>query len=295
MSYSPFIYIWNSARSVYAPLNIKNLILRVRYILIGLANLGIIKKIIITNNSNCFKKELADQKDKLGILVWPYIHNEWGFEKKASIIQTHYRCIDGIPQLCIRATERLDVLDLDNVKPGLKIIIDRGEWFKREGELVLNIFLSEQRLYSLAFTLGLVGGRMVAYVGGIQGVSLENIMQLYKEITKSLHGMRPRDFLINVLKIFCLQIGVKEIFAISNKNRHHNHKYFSNYDHNDALTDYDKTWVEQGFEKSLNGFYSTKVNINRRPLTELPSKKRSMYRKRYALLDEITSSILLNS
>jgi len=294
MSDSQFIYIWNSACSIYTPLNIKNFILRIRYMFIALLNWRIITKIISTTN-NCLKKELDDQKDKLGILVWPYIHNEWGFEKKASIIQNHYRCIDDIPQLCVREPERLDVLDLDNVKPGLKVIIDRGEWFKREGELVLNIFLSEQRLYSLAFTLGLVDGKMVAYIGGIQGVSLVNIMQLYKQITKSLHGMRPRDFLINVLKILCLQIGVEEILAISNKNRHHNHKYFSNYDHDDALTDYDKAWIEQGFEKSLNGFYSTKVNINRRPLTDLPSKKRSMYRKRYALLDEITASNLLNS
>jgi len=291
MSDSLLIYIWNSACSVYMPFSIKNFILRIRFLLLGLLNWNAVREFVNARDNECFHKELIKQNDKLGILVWPYIHNEWGFEKKSQIIREHYHCVNDIPKLCIQSEERFEVLDLDKVKSGLKVIIDRGQWFKREGELVLNIFLAEDRIYSLAFSLGQIKGLRVAYIGGIQGVSLANVMDIYKQITKALYGMRPKDFLLNVLKAICSQIEVSEIVAISNENRHHNHSYFSNYDHNDALADYDKMWIEQGFNKSTNGFYSTSVEIGRRPLDEIASKKRSMYRKRYALLDDITNNI----
>ena len=41
--------------------------------------------------------------------------------------------------------------------------------FEHEGELTISLFKSDQRLYSLTFTLGQIGAELAAYVGGLQG------------------------------------------------------------------------------------------------------------------------------
>ena len=287
-------YIWGVSKLIHSPFTIKNYLFRFKFCLLAFLHKKNIVTFLNTENNELFKKEIITQPDILGILIWPYIHKDWSFEEKSKGIKEHYFAAISFPILCISSNESKEILDLSHIREGFKVVLDKAKWFRREGELVLNLFLAEDRIYSLAFSIGRKNDKNIIYVGGIQGVTIDNIMVTYKEITKALFGMRPRDFLLNILKIISSEIGIDEILAISNKNRHHNHSYFKAEKTNDALTNYDTTWIEHKGEESSDGFFHIKSKLELRPIEEISAKKRSMYRKRYALLDDLVAKMAIN-
>jgi len=294
MKINLFNYIWKTSGVIYSDLSIKSTIFRFKYCFLAFVNKNTILRFLDTQNNECLWKELIMQQDKLGILVWPYIHKDWSFDKKCTVIKSHYFEVSKIPNLYINAGESREIVDLNYISKDLKVIIDRGIWFRREGELVLNLYIDKVRIYSVVFSLGRKDNEKIILIGGIQGVTIENIMNIYKELTKALYGMRPRDFLLNILKILSVQLEIHEILAISNKNRHHNHNYFKSKKLENTSINYDMIWEEHGGKKNTDGFYYMKSSLNLKPIDKIVSKKRSMYRKRYALLDEIATEISIN-
>ena len=74
-----------------------------------------------------------------------------------------------------------------------------------------------------------------------------NILDRYRIFTKAT-GMRPRDFLIEVFKMFCRALDVSEIRAVSNLNHPQRQKV------SDIKLSYDQVWRERGGVYDGNGF-----------------------------------------
>ena len=130
-----------------------------------------------------------------GAMYWPYINHQWAVGKRLQVIDQHYRMLGGAASIIEVATFiDLELVRLDAEFPGLHLVLEKAPWFLREGEIVLSVFVNEHRVYSVAFTLGIEDGRTVAYVGALQGRNIENVMEIYRNMTHALHGMRPRDF-----------------------------------------------------------------------------------------------------
>lgn len=53
------------------------------------------------------------------------------------------------------------------------------------------------------------------------------------------------------------------------------------------MADYDSFWLSIGGEKQENGNFMLPLVMPRKPMEEIASKKRSEYRRRYALLDSL--------
>ena len=54
------------------------------------------------------------------------------------------------------------------------------------------------------------------------------------------------------------------------------------------FNDYDIIWQEKGGTISTDGcLYRLPLELNLKPISEIASKKRSMYKKRYQLLDDL--------
>ena len=67
--------------------------------------------------------------------------------------------------------------------------------FQEEGELMLQLFLGDRRVYSVCFSCT-DDGR--AYIGGIQG-GKDITNDEVKVLTKELHGARPKNIIMSVL------------------------------------------------------------------------------------------------
>ena len=227
-----------------------------------------------------------------GAIYWPYIHSRWSVSKRLEVVASHYRCLDGRAKVLACAVHRdVELASLEREYRGLRLILDKARWFVREGEAVLNIFVGNERLFSLAFTLGAEGGKLVTYVGALQGSNVRENWPVYREITKSLHRMRPRDLLVATLRLLCQELRVSKIYAISNNFRHHQGAYFGDCKAEKLLLNYDEVWAEHGGVRLNNGFFEIPVAPVYREISELPTRKRALYRRRYRMMDGVVDDI----
>jgi uncharacterized protein VirK/YbjX len=229
-----------------------------------------------------------------GMVYWPYINYTWSMEQRLAIIDRHFRMLEGPAAIVAYATFKdIELARIDEY-PGLRLVLDKTVWLLREGEIVLNLFINDKRFYSIAFTLGMDSHQTVAYVGGLQGSNDESALDVYRDITHSLHGMRPRDFLMIAFKLLCGELGIEKIWAVSNEKRQHNSPYFGGDLQQKVLVDYDEIWVEHGGIDLGNGFFEIPVSARRKEMADIPSKKRATYRRRYQMLDRLKLEIAAN-
>lgn len=235
--------------------------------------------------------QLADmlrvRPDSLGVLVWPYIHRDWLVAARLASIVGHYRLVEAQRWLHVPIGPRLQLADLSEVRPGLSLQLDRPPWFLREGELTLNLFLGSQRLYSVAFSLAEDAGGPIAVIGGIQGRHIDGAKELYAELTKDLHGCRPRDFIVQSLFCLCAAIGIPRTLAIADDKRHHRHHYFTKTHGAMVSVNYDTIWHDRGGVLRPDGFFMMPTELHFRHGSEIPSRKRALYRRRYEVLHHI--------
>lgn len=288
-----FARVLKAANHTY-PLNAYNSVwLRLRFIKHALVHHNVLRS-FISNIESLHYSSLFDHKiPVLGAVEWPYIHKDWPVEKRFSVIQQHYEIIKDLPEILNVADGHPKVLvNLHGYSANTTIVLDKAQWFVREGEIVLNIFKEQFRVMSIAFTLARENDELLMYVGAVQGLHAdEHSLEKFKALTKDLEGVRPRDFLMEVLRMIAQSIGVSKILGISDSFRHHRHPYFANYHSNTLKTNYDDIWLEQGGVTYSNDYYMIPLNKPRKNLADISSNKRAMYRRRYELFDDIHQKI----
>jgi uncharacterized protein VirK/YbjX len=240
----------------------------------------------------------SPSSDVLGVTEWPYVNNAWNVAERLDRIASHYELLatqaSGTFQLNQHDTLRL--ADLSKLSADCEIVIDRADWFKREGELVLNLFKKDLRVASLAFTFGLQDGVAAIFIGAIQGihrgVAKEESLEIFKELTKELEGLRPRSLLLEILRMIGNRLKISRLLAVADENRHHRHQYFGGAHAEKLGANYNEIWIEHGGAPStIAGFYEIPIEPHRKELTEIPAKKRAMYRRRYAILADIEQQV----
>ena len=213
-------------------------------------------------------------------------------ERRLAVIDRHFRMLDGPAAIIAHATfEEIELARIEEKYAGLRLVLDKTAWFLREGEVALNLFVNNQRYYSIVFTLGVDAGQSLVFVGALQGSNSSSARDIYREITHALHGMRPRDFLMAAFKLLCKEFDIHRIWAVSGKCRQHNSPYFGGGHNKKVLALYDKVWVEHGGRALDNGFFEIPVIIRRKDMSEIPTRKRAAYRRRYQMLDKLELDI----
>ncbi len=236
--------------------------------------------------------------DIIGVTEWPYLNNAWGVAERLDRIATHYELLASSASTLLGLDKRtaVRVVDLSRFSSGCEIIIDRPLWFKREGELVLNLFRDTLRVASLAFVLGTQDGVPAIFIGAIQGinrgVSSEESLEIFRNLTKEFEGLRPKSLLVDILRMIASELGIRMLLAVADENRHHRHKYFGPDEQAKLAANYNEVWTEHGgLPSSVPGFYELPVKAPRKELADIPAKKRAMYRRRYTMLAEIEAEV----
>lgn len=238
------------------------------------------------------QRVMSQRPELIGVTIWPYICLSWSAKTCLQRIDEHFRVIEQMDSaLDFSVDERLLLLDLENIAENLRVVLDQPKWLMRDGLFAINLFLLENRIYSLVFSFGFEDNKVVAYIGGLQGVDVEGILDDYKGLTKSLHGMRPRDFLVELFRIFCRCVGVTKIYGVDDAKRHLRSRYFGTKKSEKLFLNYNDVWRERGGMQSNEDFYLLSTEAPIRNLDEVPSKKRAMYRRRYELLQSVESQM----
>lgn len=225
----------------------------------------------------------------LEFIYSPYVASSWSAPQRIHKIANHcstIRRIGGILDFepdCI-----VDVLRLDPIATRYRITLDQARWLLSDGQLVISLWEDVDRLYSLSFCLSSEGAKLRACIGGIQGREGAGVLDRYRQFTKQSYGMRPRDFLIEIFKIFCRVINVTEIHAVSDQNRP-SHERMDSIDK--FKTRYDLVWCDRGGVIGPDGFFTLPLAAYSRKAETIPPRKRTMYRNRHRMMSAIEAML----
>ena len=163
---------------------------------------------------------------------------------------------------------------------------------QKEGELSLLLCMTDGRIAamsSFAFDRK-PDGNHVMRIGRIQGVKDH---ELLRSLEKAMHGLRPKSLMLFASQEFSRAFGVKEIFGVSNAFQVYKKKVLIPIPGLRKLSfDYDSFWSEAGGKLEPDGWFRLPTGLEKRSLSEIKSNKRSMYKKRYAMLDNIADQII---
>lgn len=164
----------------------------------------------------------------------------------------------------------------------LEIKLLRSETFKREGGVTLELSLNKTSLLWLTFSLVGSGHETLIKVGGIQS-RIGDCRESVRGATHALHGIQPRLLLIEALRTIAGLINCNKIECISKEN----HIYRSwRYRSKKAISaEYNQLWLLAGGRENSRGNFDIPSFVDEKPIDERPSKKRSEYRRRAALLE----------
>ena len=128
---------------------------------------------------------------------------------------------------------------------------------------------------------------LIASVQGVRGDTGCNL-EAIQSITKQNHGLRPHHLLLNIFQLACADWGITEIHGIDPE---HQVKKRRNADKQGFTFDYREFWTELGAVQLDDQNWLLPSQPQRRAAEDIPARKRALYRKRYAFLDELATVV----
>lgn len=161
----------------------------------------------------------------------------------------------------------------------------------REGEATLT-FTDDQNAMLAAITFVIrpeLGATL--FIGGLQGPHRQCLHEAVHSATKACHGLFPKRLALEALTLLAAKMDVQQLLAVGNKTHmYQDWRYF--YKSKAFLhADYDKFWLSMNGQLQEQGYFHLPSRLTRKPMEQLPSKKRSEYRRRYALMDQLADQI----
>lgn len=283
--------LWTVSSKVYPGKKAKIAWRRLRFVFTSLRLYTAVAPLLDAPPQTPLGRLLRDRPETLGAAIWPYQCAGWNPQTRFARIRNHYAVVEKVGGVIdFPIDDEIKLLDLKPILADCCVILEQPSWFMREGQLSLSLFLGNQRLYTLAFSLFEEGEKLGAFIGAIQGRDIEGALDKYRELTKAAHGMRPRDLLFEIFRMFCAELGVQSMQAVSEDFRHHKDKqYFG--EMRRASASYDEIWTDRGGLRADPMFYELKVNEPEKDLAAIPAKKRGMYRRRYEMLRSLRDQL----
>jgi uncharacterized protein VirK/YbjX len=225
----------------------------------------------------------------------PYSSHALAPEERLAAIQAHYDFVfrRGLGQTLARASQGPVVLAACEGKSGLpyEIQLRTVNMFDREGELVLQLAQDGKVIYTVAFTVAPRAGRPALSIGCVQGGKLEDAREAIRLATRDLHGLRPKQLMVSLVRQLGFEYGCERMHLVSNRNR----VIYKAIRHGRVLADYDLLWEELGAAKNASGDYELDCAPLLAPdLESIPSKKRSEARKRHEMLSGLAEGVCKN-
>ena len=135
-------------------------------------------------------------------------------------------------------------------------------------------------------------GNDAIWIGALQGPNMEDAKELVKRMTKFCHGYRTKNLILYMLQAVARAMEINKIYAVTNE------RYYAN-NHvrldRKLKTSFSDFWAEAGGEPAKDSrFYTLPLIETRKTMEEVPTRKRAVYRRRFAFLDEVDENITAN-
>jgi len=163
---------------------------------------------------------------------------------------------------------------------------------RKEGLLSVMMDVDGTHLYQIIFWLAQQGGKMSLVIGAMQGPNTADAQDFVREMTKRAHRFRTKNLILYMVQAAARALGVQRILAVSNAGYYANNHVRVN---RKLKTDFGAFWEEAGgWETEDKRFYELPLVFPRKTMEEVPTRKRAVYRRRFAFLDALDAEIERN-
>lgn len=176
----------------------------------------------------------------------------------------------------------------DELELNAELVFLTGQ--KKEGFLTLIINYQGEKLYNVNFRLAKgYDGEDAFVLGTIQGTP--GGLKLTKVVTKKMFGYRPKNLAIFFIRQLATALGINSLYAVSDEGFYAN-SHMIRFNRSKSVY-FDDFFKELGGEicPEDSRFFRIPLEETRKTYESAKTHKRNLYRKRYALLDEIIEQV----
>jgi len=252
------------------------------------------KKLMEFFKKNSIRREIAAAHPcvfEQATRQWFY-HNSTLVERVAIIKEHHMFIGGGFTEEALRSIYIGDGLTLWSAEYqeetlALKLHFHTGS-HEKEGLMAIMLTLGDKRIYQIIFWIGPNDhGEASFWIGALQGSpgGLDTI----RGLTKYLSGYRPQNLVLHAVRTISQQLGLKNCYAVSNEGFYANNHIRLDRKLKTSLDDF---WQESGGSVcSDTRFFNIPIIEPRKNIADIDTKKRSLYKKRFAMIDTIDHDI----
>lgn len=248
----------------------------------GVFNDSRLKNIILKNPSQYTK------------IFRPYLHKGLGINDRILSINNHYEFIKKhwnkklLNAVYNEKWFRLAEIVFDEQSHFHIVMQQSIKQYENEGELIIGLF-NHEKILSICFNFTIdKNGDGGIFISSMQGSSKKDFPETkdtIKEFTKNMGGMRPQALLVFVITIIASSYHLKKILAV---------KTASHLKSKRIKTHLDAFWADLGGEPVNKVAYSIPLSYKRKPIENIKTNKRAMYKRRYNMLDHLEKQIRLS-
>lgn len=172
-----------------------------------------------------------------------------------------------------------------------QLFVEPGQ--RKEGLMAVVMRLNNRHLYQMMFWLSPdKNDELSLWIGAMQGPNMADAKDIIKDITKRTHRYRTKNLILYMTMAVARNFGCQHIYAVSNEGY-----YAMNHIRRDRKlkTDFGAFWQEAGGQVTNDPrFYEVPLVETRKTMEEIPTRKRAVYRKRFAFQDDVDAQIAVN-
>jgi hypothetical protein len=228
----------------------------------------------------------------------PYVHCEWRVLERFAALMGHYDILPRIFSADVRRAiyhkEGIALIRLANPASGrqLDVRLFYHDQFEKEGDLTLAIcdVDTELTLAGITFCLAQPANQRTLIIGGLQGSPDPQTHVLIHDLTKEMHGLRPKALALWCLQQLaaCWQVG--RIEAIDDA--HHVYRHWSK--RREFAASYDEFWSESDGRRLPGGGWELPRQLKHRTRAELKPNRRKAHERRYAMLAALQPKLIMS-
>jgi uncharacterized protein VirK/YbjX len=227
-----------------------------------------------------------------------YMSIRWAKKQKVKVILDTYRFILNKGELFRQVITLAGGVEIARIKLNDTIdgflMLGYDDRYRKEGELVIS-FTCDQlggMIAAASFSFEEVEtGGWVCWIGCVQGHQL-NVENASKAAQKLLHGLRPKSLMVFTIQEFSRQLGCSAVYGAGDSIQAYRRKHTIHLPWRHSIQfDYNAIWTESGGQPAKDGWYELPLTPVQKNTNEIKSNKRSLYARRYTLLDSLSLKI----
>jgi uncharacterized protein VirK/YbjX len=207
----------------------------------------------------------------------PYVSNRLTCADRVDLLIGHYQFVfgAGLAGLVKKAAVQPVMVCEFTGRSGSSYLVSLTaiDANRADGEMSLRLISQDVCIYTVTFICLTADGKPTIKIGGLYGLLATDDTMRIKRITRDLHGCRPKDLMVAIVREVGNYLGCEKALLTGNKNKvHASGKRICK-----KSSDYDQTWKEMDAVERADGDFELPCALPASPsetLADAPDHQR---------------------